>query len=345
MKKLVILTCLSILATLAIAQTPFSLKKGESCLVYSLPKTEFIIELQTQKTTQKPGVFYRYSERYLATSKVITEEKSGYKLISIAVKPHAIPDNSRTYSVLPAKKSALNYISVDKSGILCGINVLCERELEATKSSTTIAETTANQQLLPLGEEYMMAGSEAKLAEGAAKQIYRIRESRLGLLTADLEKLPTDGASLKSMLEGLDAMEQSLTELFTGKTTTEIQTQILKLTPDVPLNKQVLFRLSALRGVVANDDLSGAPCTISLNTIQSTDLKANIANKPTKVGIYTIFPSKAELSIEFGNKILFSEEYQLPQFGKLIPLNETMFSNPKLKVKVDRETGRLLNFE
>lgn len=345
MKKLLFLSTCLMLTLFASAQVPFSIADGEPALVFALPKTEFLIEVQTEKVTQKPGVFYRYSERYLATNKVVTEEKITYKIKDIVVRTRPVADLNRTFAVKPAKNSALNNLTVTADGLLCGINVTPLSEPNKPQLSSIRNEDAPVQTLLPLGEEYMMAGSEAKLAEGAAKQIYRIRESRLGLLTADVEKLPADGVSFKAMLDGLNKMEQNLTELFVGKVTTEVQTQTLSFIPDVSVNKQVLFRLSALRGLVASDDLSGAPVFVSLNPTSSTTASAGARDKGDKSGIYTVLPISCKLLIDDGAKNVFSAEYMVPQFGQIIPFPEVLLSQPKLKVHIDPQTGRLLGTE
>jgi len=344
MKKLFLLSVLLVISLLAKAQAPFSLSEGESALVYSLPKTVFCIEVQTEKTTQKPGKFYRYSERYLATNKVITEEKSTYKLKNIVVKTRAVADPNRTYSIVPNGNLQTSRLSVNAQGILCGINTPAEPETTPAKVCDAPKAETLNQDaLLPLGEEYMMAGSEAKLAEGAAKQIYRIRESRMGLLTADVDKLPADGESLKSMLEGMNKLEKKLTELFIGQTNTEIETQTLYLTPTASVNNEVLFRLSALKGLVASDDLSGVPYYISVTPAEKAT--AGPKSKSENGALYTVLPVSTQLSIGDGVSTIYSNQFFVPQFGKTISLPESLFKQAHLKVRVDQQTGRLLGIE
>ncbi len=345
MKKLFLLSTCLMLTLFATAQTSFSIADGEPALVYALPKTEFLIEVQTEKVTQKPGMFYRYSERYLATNKVVAEEKTMYKIKDIVVRTRPIADPNRTFAVKPAKNSALNNMTVTADGLLCGINVTPPSKPNKPQLSSIRNEDAPVQTLLPLGEEYMMAGSEAKLAEGAAKQIYRIRESRLGLLTADVEKLPADGASFKAMLEGLNKMEQNLTELFVGKVSSEVQTQTLSFIPDASVSKQVLFRLSALRGLVASDDLSGAPVFVSINPANTAAASVGAKDKADKSGIYTVLPVSCQLLIEDGTKNIFNAEYAVPQFGRIIPFPEALLSQPKVKVHIDSQTGRLLGTE
>lgn len=346
MKKLFVLYLLFSATISLSAQAPFALKEGDAMLVYSLPKTEFCIEVITEKQTQKQGVFYRYSERYLATNKVITENKTTFLLKSIQVNTRALPDQNRTFSFAPSKKSEARHISLNSRGLLCGINVPFQSEpISKNSKQENITETSNHAALLPLGEEYMMAGSEAKLGEGAAKQIYRIRESRLSLLTADLEKLPADGSSFKSMLEGLNKMEKDLTELFIGSTISEIQTTKVILTPDTALEKQVLFRLSALLGVVSTDDLSGIPYYISikpsLTNFEAGDPKA----KKEPAEIYTILPASADISIGDGINTFYSGQFFIPQLGKIIPLSENILQQPKVIVRIDPQTGRLLGIE
>ena len=346
MEKLIFLSLLSVICFGTKAQSTFSLTEGQSAMVYSLPKTEFSIEIETEKTTQKPGVFYRYSERYLATNKVITEEKTNFKLKSIKVKTRAIADSSRTYSFIPNQWLQTYHLSINPQGILCGVNVNCEAEKPVNPIVLIpTKELSKTDQLLPLGEEYMLAGSEAKLAEGVAKQIYRIRERRLSLLSADVDKLPADGDSFKTMMDGLSKLERDLTELFAGKITVETQSQTISLVPAKALNNQVLFRLSALKGIVTADDLSGVPFYINVSPAKITVNPADPKAKPEKTALYYVLPAATQITIGDGINILYSNEFYVPQFGKTIPLPECMFRKSGMKLHIDCQTGRLLSIE
>lgn len=344
MKKLLLFTLLAS-ALMVKAQAPFSLVDGESVLVYSLPKTVFCVEIETEKISQKPGKFYRYSERYLATNKVITEEKTIYKIKNISVKTKAVADPGRTYFVTPSGNLQTSRLSVNADGLLRGVNLTPEPQTSFVKSiDTPKNENSVLDALLPLGEEYMMAGSEAKLAEGAAKQIYRIRESRMGLLTADVEKMPADGESLKAMLEGMNKLEKKLTELFVGETTTETQTKMLYLTPTTMINNDVLFRFSALKGVVAADDLSGVPYYISLVPVEKV-LTSGSKSKSESGALYTVIPLATQFTLGDGVNTIFSNQFLVSQFGKTVSLPESLFKQANIKVRVDVQTGRLLGVE
>ncbi len=346
MKKLFFLS-LSVFFTLGVsAQNPLKLTEGNPVFVYSLPKTEFCIEVEIEKTTQKPGQFYQYSERYLATNQIITEHKTTYRLSNITIESKAIPDSRRTYQLENIKGLQYNFISVDKSGLLCGVNVpvATERTIKHIKiiNKDSIFRSKA---LLPLNEEYLMAGSSAKLAEGVAKQIYRIRESRMTLLSGDMDKLPSDGKSFESMLKGLDKAEQELTELFIGRQTVEIQKHKIYLSPDSAFTNQVLFRISANRGLVDATDLGGAPYYISFLSDKIQVVAPDPKAKSEKTALNTILPANTKLTITDGIRTYYSNNFFVPQFGVIIPISEQIFSIPKVKISIDNQSGRLVRIE
>ena len=346
MKKLFLLTILFVLTLRVMSQVLPAFNEGESNLIYALPKTELCIVVETEKTTQTPGMFYRYSERYLAAKKVITEEKISYRLKSLKIVTHAIPDPARTYAFVPSGNLHTSHLTLNSDGILCGVNTPAETEVVTPKITVLpLKDNSQPDALLPLGEEYMMAGSEAKLAEGAAKQIYRIRESRVSLLTADQDKLPADGDSFKSMLDGLNKMERELTELFVGRTVKENQVQTLYLTPSVAVANDVLFRLSALKGLVNSDDLSGTPYYISIKPADLNRKPMDPKSKYEKPGIYYILPASTQITIGDGVNTVYSEQIFMPQFGLTVPLAESLFKQPHIKVQLDSQTGRLLRVE
>jgi hypothetical protein len=345
MKKLLFISALVLIGFSAKSQTTAT--GGETVLIYSLPKTVFNIDIETEKTIQKPGAYFRYSERYLATNKVVTEEKTSFKLKSINVTTTAVADPSRTYSFVPIPLLQNSHLSVNSQGILCGVNTVPDRVISLFQNQNPgylFRETPKQDALLPLGEEYMLAGSEAKLAEGVAKQIYRIRESRLSLLTADVEKLPADGESLKTMLDGLNKLEKELTELFIGKTTTETQRQTITLTPSIGNNNQVLFRLSTFKGIVGADDLSGSPYYINIVPAKTEALQIDPKAKSEKAALYYVIPTSAHISIGDGTNTLYANDFIIPQFGKTLSLPESLFKQ-HVKIRIDPQTGRLLSIE
>lgn len=327
------------------AQNSITLTEGKPVLVYSLPKTILNICITVENTKLKPGVFYQYAERYLATNNIITEEKSTSKLKNIQINTSVLADPKRTYIITPDNNSVLNKLVLNEKGLLCGINIenTNPRLIHEKIINNNTLSSRFSSDLLPLGEEFMMAGSSAKLAEGAAKQIYRIRESRLSLLTGDLEHLPADGKSMESMLKGMNDLEQQLTELFIGKTTIETQTKTITFVPDSAFNNKILFRLSAFNGIVDTDDLSGKPYFITIEPVKIQVKKPDEKEKIEPSSIFSIIPATTKITISDGINIISIGNFEIPQLGELMPLNDGIFKNPKIKIRINPETGRLVS--
>ena len=350
MKKCIVLIAVLVaLNSFAVAQTNFLLTAGEAVFVYSLPKTELSIEIEIERVTQTPGEFFRFSERFLAVRDVITTERTTFRLKSVRIVPRPVADPSRTFAVPYNRRfPMLSKISVNANGILCGVNVSCRGEFDVCCAKPPVQQRTAVSTAprpLPLTEEFMLAGSVARMAEGAGRQIYRIRESRIALLTADLDNLPADGESLKLMLQGLDEMERELTELFIGSTTTEVLTHTIRLTPTETVRNQVLFRVSDIAGLVSPQDLSGAPYYISIipTTINVQPSRNN--RQPAPALMYSILPASTQITIGDGNNIFFAEQFLIPQFGVTVPIPEELLRRNDAQIRIDEQTGRLLNVQ
>ncbi|MDL2289911.1 DUF4831 family protein [Paludibacteraceae bacterium OttesenSCG-928-F17] len=346
MKKLALSVLVIFIGIMNItAQSNFIFPEGKEVVVYSLPQTELCIEIEIEKETQTPGNFYLYSERYLATQNVITENKVSFRLKNISVKANAIADPNRTYSIPYSKNSVYNSISVDERGLLCGLNVpCCEAKAEKdTKSKDKRSEAKGSNELLPLTEEYMMAGSTSKMAEGAAKTIYRIRESRINLLTGDVDQLP-DGNGMKEMLKQMNRMEKELTELFIGKTKTETQKHKIYITPATEMKDHVLFRFSNTRGLVGANDLSGSPYYLNVlpEMVQTQPL---VKKGSSQNELFHLLPARTQVSVNDGKNTFFSETMNMPQFGKEIPFPADLIQKKGVKIKIDSQTGRLLKVE
>ncbi|OQB30426.1 MAG: hypothetical protein BWY08_01171 [Bacteroidetes bacterium ADurb.Bin174] len=334
------------------SQSDFALKSDVPSHVYALPKTGLCFEIEVETITEKPGIFYLYSQRYLATNEVIMEEKISSSITDIKMNILTAPDMNRRYVIEYSPKSPVAFgMAVNEQGILCGVNVPAVptgKKCEIKANALTKKEKQLSyQDLLPLTQEHMMAGSAAKMAEGAAKQIYTIRESRLNLLMGEVDHMP-EGEALKIILQELDVREKKLSELFVGSVQKETGKYTITLYPEEVLSEEVLFRLSAKRGVISKEDLSGEPYYISIipETIsKEAETTKSKSKKLEKVGLYTILPAATTVTISDGVNTLFQRDVAMPQFGELIPLPESLVHTPNIKISIDPQSGRLLKIE
>ncbi|MDR0429739.1 MAG: DUF4831 family protein [Tannerellaceae bacterium] len=308
-------------------------------ITYSLPKTSLIVNVEVIKNTCKAGPYYRYAEKYLGVKNPVEEDQVYYQLGKIDLINKGIPNPEHTYTVEFKSGTVAPYVYLTEDGMLCAINaeytppVSSELE-EAQKGKTGPVKVT---DVSVFSEELLMAGSTAKQAEVAAKQIYRIRESRMNILTGDADNLPPDGQAMMLVINQLEEQEKALTNLFTGVCAKETDYYDVTVIPHDNLDKEVLFRFSDKLGIVSADDLGGTPVYMNLKaTEKAPALEPKEAEKKEKLlkGVVYNIPGKAIVDITRNKNTLFKGEVQIAQFGSREGLAPVMFEDKKAPVKV-----------
>ena len=341
MRNIIIIACLLFHLPL-MAQTKVikknAVKANNFGITYSLPKTSLLVNAEVIKITSKAGPYYKYAEKYLGVKNAISEDKVYYQLGKISLENKGIPDPDNTYIVEFKSGTVAPYAYLTEEGLLCSINA----EYMPEKSTTEEARKRKQQSgqianASVLSEELLMAGSTAKQAEVAAKQIYRIRDSRLNILTGEADNLPPDGEAMKLVIQQLEEQEQALTNLFTGIQVRDTSDYEITIDPYDDLEKEILFRFSPLLGIVAADDLGGAPVYLDLKAIdRAPALEPKEAEKKEKSlkGIIYNIPGKASIAISMNKKTLLKGEVQVTQFGTQEGLAPVMFEDKKAPVKI-----------
>lgn len=342
MRNLIVIAGLLLSLPLA-AQTKVikknAVKANDFGITYSLPKTSLIVDAEVTKYTCKAGPYYRYAEKYLGVRDVVTEDNVYYELGKVTIRNKGIPDTDNTYIVSFKAGTTAPYAYLTEDGLLCTINAEYE-EAEADKANArnkgAAEKTTADTSVFT--EELLMAGSTSKQAEVAARQIYRIRESRMNILTGEADNLPPDGEAMKLVIQQLDAQEQALVNLFTGIKNKEVSRQSFTIVPSADIEKEVLFRFSRLLGIVKPDNLGGEPVYLNLKALDRApalpEKEAEKKAKSFKNSIIYNVPGKASILITFGSKPLYKGEVQVTQFGTQEALAPVMFEDKKAPVKV-----------
>lgn len=348
MKNLIIIATL-LLGLPLVAQTKVvkknAVKANNFGITYSLPKTSLIVEAEVTKVTCKAGPYYQYAEKYLAVQDAIAEDAVYYELGKVRLINRGVPDPDNTYIVEFKPGTVAPYAYLTEEGLLCSINTEYVPAEEKAEKKAVAAKQGAAQNSV-LSEELLMAGSMARQAEVAAKQIYRIRESRMDILTGEADNLPPDGEAMKLVIQQLEAQEQTLSHLFTGTTEKTTDLYEVSIIPSDELDKEVIFRFSKQLGIVDADDLGGAPVYMSLiATERAPQLEPKEAEKKEKSlkGIIYNVPGKAKVEITMGKRTLYKGEAQITQFGTQEGLAPVMFEDKKAPVKISfyPETGAI----
>ena len=346
LNKIVALSMIILFASsLSYAQTRVvkttAMKSNDYGVKYFLPKTVLRVEVKYTKTTQQAGQYARYAEKLLGLNEanIIQEDQTFYTLNSVSGEGIGVPDRDASYLVEFKTKTTAPFVYLTEDGLICTINADYTPEPRITTSTVSIPSsggTPGDSQVL-FTEEYLQAGSVAKMAEVLARQIYRIRESRNDILLGDAENAPRDGEGMKIVLSNLDAQEKSLMELFVGTSQTQEGHASFEIEPQSDITKEVLFRFSKYGGVVDPDDLSGVPVYINVAAIEpiippvTVDPKRK--EKISQSIVYAI-PVKSTVEVFYGTQKMYGEEILIAQFGEKEMLATSLFEDKKAPVKI-----------
>ena len=330
--------------------TPYSPGITQDAVSYWLPKTKLTVTVTTRKSTFKPGEFSRYAERYLRMNGIKDKAEEVWEITSVEVTPYGVPDKDQLYTLSFPLKGRRPYFELTGEGVLTAVNTHSKGNelITTTVINTASAQPRKTNPQDYMTEEILMAGSTAKMAELTAKEIYNIRESRNAITRGQAEYIPTEGESLKYILESLSEQESALLTLFSGTTETEEHTFTIDVTPDSPVTKQLLFRFSTKLGVLPIDNLAGEPVwidiadkkMISLPSETESPKKTKSAGKNQNAFLYCRIPGRADIKV-YNNRISFIEkELPIAQFGKVEVVSSTiMGKNADTKITFDSATG------
>ena len=318
--------------------------------VYFLPKTAVRISVLVEKSTYTPGDFSRYAQKYLRLNDVEQEASVSHRVISITQQPIAVADTSKVYALKFNPKTVAVNVRLSDDWRLLGINtpVSLSSPDEGMTAHATYNHPENVGGINPrrfLTEVILAAGSTAKMAELTAREIYDLRENRSLLIKGQADFMPKDGKQLQLMLQQLDEQDHALTSLFAGTTVRDTTEQVIVVTPDTPCERQLLFRLSQINGLVDADDLSGAPYYITiedLKTVPPTDetIAAKQKQKQYEAGVYVNIPGMMRVTIYQGIDQLQQAEHPAPQFGNVELLSGALFNNRfTTRLKLNALTG------
>ena len=299
--------------------------------VYFLPKTGISVQVLVEKTTYQPGEFSRYAQRFLRRSDISQEPSVSHRIISIEQVPFAIADTLKGYAVKFNAKTVAANVTLADDGRLLAINA---EPLKAEPAKPLFKPAPRPAPVNPrqyMSEEILSCGSTAKMAELTAHEVYDLRENRSLLIKGQADFMPKDAGQMQLMLNHLDEQEQALSSMFVGTTVCDTTLHVITVVPDGSFQRQLLFRLSQVNGLVDIDDLSGTPYYISiedLKTVPPIDVEAALKTKKKQFesGIYVNVPGRMRSTLFEGINQLQAVDLPAPQFGNVELLSADLFN-------------------
>lgn len=340
-------------STVHVEETSKLSNASVNTLVYALPSTKIRIEVSVEKTIRKVGPFYRYSQKLLNVTDVVTKDSEEWTIKDIELRTFGVMDLDKQYAISYTGENIAPLLNVNQEGILLGLNLsdpISEssnlKNYEA-QDVTSISEINFN--AVPMMEKQLAKTSNAAMAQEAANFIYKVRKRRFKILASDYEQLPPDGKSYEVMVRELNELEAAYLELFVGKVEKVEVKYSYDIHPDrLSANSDVLFRFSAIKGVVDKMDMSGAPVYIEIEE-QERKMLPNaplpVTKEQVRAGLYYCRPGKATVKIIDRNRLLKEQEVYLGQFGQLVNIPSTILEEKNITIQLDSATGALKSIE
>ncbi len=320
------------------------IREGEMAVVYYMPKTELVIDIEYETVILHRGIFVEYAKQYLGKTDVVNEDGISYRITAIRPRIKTVADNCRMHKV-----SDQLLLSLTPYGTLAAYNIDRSQSLptEHKPASHNRPQSQIDKpNVLPLLEEHIVGKSIADQARGAAKMIYRIRENRLYLIGGEVDKMPSDGASMEIALKKMDELEQQLVELFVGRIEVEKHHKTITYTPLKSEETEIAFfsEQSGFTTAVGN----GEPITLSITARRQTKGNPNTDRKkePTPSQIYYNLPGSATYKISYQNEVYAEREIPVAQFGVSVPLAQDLFNTKEQpRILFNKQTGNIESIE
>lgn len=308
-----------------VAQSADAINDG---IIYSLPKTMLRVKVEAELTIKKTGPYYRYSNKYLNLSNVVTEDSKTWKLGHVEIESYGVADKERTYKMSGNELPALR---INENGVIVGINVskICNHKCKGEKTEPQDVSEDLSFDGVKLDRTVLTKTSTAAMAEEAALAIYRLREKRLSLLGGEDATILHDEGSYEKVLSEIDKLENEYLSLFTGKVKTIKVVKYFDVEPGArSLTSSVLFRFSETDGFMDAMDITGKPVYIDIDYSDASRLNAYQADSKQRkqnpvVGFRYIIPGTINVKVIDRSTLLVEKNILCTQNGQeaSLPLN------------------------
>lgn len=158
-------------------------------------------------------------------------------------------------------------------------------------------------------------------ARAAADQIFKIRRSRMDLITGEAGE-NVFGAGLESALAELARLEEEYLSLFLGKQFDTPVTKRYRVIPVQGKQNYIVSRFSETGGLLSDDDLSGEPIVLELKprgTASTAGLNV-VTDKPAKTDRQYRIADDVACRVICDNAEIASRVVPIYQFGQTVYL-------------------------
>ena len=321
--------------------------------IYGLPQTVLKVEVTYRESTNIPGPYSDYSERYLGISEVIKQKSKHWDIEDVLVSSFNEPDPGHYYSlnVLEGEFTGVTFRqflndgiimngtekvqeALDGEGLLPGpssdylryvdLGIYTNFEERNETMYKTLVTDTAYVQV-PVQRTVVEQKSPSTKAREAADFLLEIRLRRFEMLTGEYEVYP-DGEAMAAAIKKLDQMEASYLTLFTGKTVSALKKKTWFVVPeDGPEpSRYRLDTFSDQLGFVPAELMEGQPLEVLVEPLGKTtepgDYFTEAGEANSQNTMYYRMPDVAQLKVVLGTNVLSPQRISLFQSGAMMTI-------------------------
>ena len=352
-------TFLMVLLTIALTNLNDNYHEaGKSEMVYYSPKTSVRLDFTYEERREEAGEFAAFAEELLGIKDAIKEDKTTYVFQGVEIGTHTQVDLNRPHVIYAENGMPWQLVNINERGLLVGYNLPPEpKEHKKGPEKEAVWSRISPTKVLPYTEEIVDAGNTGAKslraqAQAVAKQIFRIRETRMYLLNGEVEHAPADGQAMELVLKELKRQEKQLVELFTGKVTKEIKHKHVGSCPygdNFKFWNEMLY-FSTENGFTGADNVDADKIKINVEFVHQLIKKDNgkKAKKDKKAPelspiVYNL-PGSAQALVYYNDELINSKVVPMAQFGIDVALPKELFTGAELpKIKFSEKTGGVIS--
>lgn len=324
MKKVIITFAAALFAVSSIAQIS-AYKQGISATVdgYSLPRTVINGVVSVEREVIVRGPYARFASQYLGITGAPMSDKESYKILGARMNWTSEPDPSMVFAIDEKNSFLAKVFTWIEPSVVVDQPIAADRDLDEAKlgnkfpftdvGTSTLVDNSARG--LSVERTSAVEKSTEQMAADAAAVIFRIRKSRLDLITGDAGEY-VFGEGLKAALAEMSRLEGEYLALFIGKRYVQCTEHTFSVVPEAGKNRLVAFRFSDSKGFAQPTDLAAAPYNLEF----APEAKASVlpAKKGgSKVVAYRV-PLVERVTLTNGSDILTSLRAPIFQRGTIV---------------------------
>jgi len=299
--------------------------------VYSLPKTSLSLEVEAVIETFHAGPYAEYAKKYLGID-ARQEDATTSHITKVVMTPRVEADMAARYT---APSAAL--VNLTSQGLVSVAGSVAGSASEwrfpaATQSdfdakgvtsnfaveSTSLYKTGEDGSYSVVSQNMVVEKSADKRAQEAADMVFKLRKTRIQIITGDTD-MTYSGEAMGAAVEEMTKLEKEYLSLFIGYTDTQVQLFNAEVIPDASksVQKYVAFRLSDTEGAVAADNISGTPIVLELVPEPIAAASASADAKPSKASpVRYRVPAICAAKLYNGTSLILNARVPVYQLGE-----------------------------